>query len=512
MTLVLIIISTLMRLIIASSLELSTAEVYYWAYSLKLQLNYFDHPPIVAWLIRLTTANLLLHSEIFVRLGAIAAAAGSTWLIFKIGTAVYNHQTGWFAALLYTSSLYGSFIAGAFILPDSPQMFFWLASLLILIKISHRSSVDAKVTKLWCLFGLMAGLCIMSKIHGVFLWFGVALYAVIINRNWLKHPGLYIAIIITLTIISPIIVWNIQNNFVTYKFHSSRVTVTGAELHISEFLKELLQVIFLIANPVNFFLIFASLVWSFKGNVPADKKDVKLILLCSLPHIAVLLFVSLFRETLAHWSGPAYSCLLIIPAIKLASGMQMQTLKIPVILKFGLVYLIIIAVSEILITNFYPGTLSEEKNGLNVGRDDLTLDMYGWKEAGEKFDSLYRNDLSKNMMLPDAPIIVTNWFPAAHIDYYIAYKTKQQTFAIGNVLNLHQYYWMNEYKKQLQPGDNAYFIVPSNLFNYKTFDVVINSFKHYELALVVSQFRSGVICKELYIFRIKGYKRYKHLK
>lgn len=220
MTLVLIIISTLMRLIIASSLELSTAEVYYWAYSLKLQLNYFDHPPIVAWLIRLTTANLLLHSEIFVRLGAIAAAAGSTWLIFKVGTAVYNHQTGWFAALLYTSSLYGSFIAGAIILPDSP----------------------------------------------------------------------------------------------------------------------------------------------------------------------------LFRETLAHWSGPAYSCLLILPAIKLASGMQMQKLKIPVILKFGLVYLITIAVSEILITNFYPGTLSDEKNGLNVGRDDLTLDMYGWKEAGEKFDSLYRND------------------------------------------------------------------------------------------------------------------------
>ena len=167
-----------------------------------------------------------------------------------------------------------------------------------------------------------------------------------------------------------------------------------------------------------------------------------------------------------------------------------------------------VAVSDFLVTNYYPGTTSEQKQGLNIGTGDLTLDMYGWKEAGKKFDSLYRSDVAKQIMPYNAPIIVTNWFPAGHIDFYIASKTKQQTIGMSNILSLHQYYWMNKYKKQLKNGDSAYFIVPSNLFNYKTFDELTNSFMSYEMPLVVNQFRGGLICKQLYIFRFKGYKGY----
>jgi 4-amino-4-deoxy-L-arabinose transferase-like glycosyltransferase len=123
----LIAISTIIRSLIACSLELSNTEVYYWTFARHLQWNYFDHPPMVAWLIRLTTLNLLVHHEFFVRLGAIIASAICTWLIFKIGIKIKNEQTGWFAALLYTASIYSSIAAGAFILPDSPQMVFWFA-------------------------------------------------------------------------------------------------------------------------------------------------------------------------------------------------------------------------------------------------------------------------------------------------------------------------------------------------------------------------------------------------
>lgn len=106
-----------------------------------------------------------------------------------------------------------------------------------------------------------------------------------------------------------------------------------------------------------------------------------------------------------------------------------------------------------------------------------------------------------------APIIVTSWFPAAHIDFYIASKTKQQTIGIGNILNLHQYYWTNKYKKQLKNGDSAYYIVPSNLFTYKNLNEVTDRFTHCAPPFVVSQFRSGVLCKKIYIFRLKGYRK-----
>ena len=88
------------RLILANSVELGNDEVYYWTYPLHMQMNYFDHPPVIAWLMRITTLNMLFQQEIFLRLGAIIGAAAGTWLSYSIGKKIKNERTGWFAALL----------------------------------------------------------------------------------------------------------------------------------------------------------------------------------------------------------------------------------------------------------------------------------------------------------------------------------------------------------------------------------------------------------------------------
>ena len=68
----LVVFASLLRMVVAAVLEFGNDEVYYFLYALDLQANYFDHPPGVALLIRLSTLNLLLTDEFFVRLGAIA--------------------------------------------------------------------------------------------------------------------------------------------------------------------------------------------------------------------------------------------------------------------------------------------------------------------------------------------------------------------------------------------------------------------------------------------------------
>ena len=171
--------------------------------------------------------------------------------------------------------------------------------------------------------------------------------------------------------------------------------------------------------------------------------------------------------------------------------------------------MVILGIGQVLITNYYPGTTSEQKDGLTLGTGDFSLDMYGWKEAGKQFDSLYRSDTAKKIMPSGSPIVITKWYPAAHFDFYFADKTNQQILGIGSIFDLHQYYWMNQYKKQLKKGDNAYYIVPSNLFEYKKFDEVMNQFDTYELALIISQYRGGILCKQMSVFRVKGYRAYK---
>lgn len=502
-TLLLIAIATIVRILIASSSELSIDEAYYWTFAQKLQANYFDHPPLVAFLIRLTTANLLLHSELFVRLGAIIASAISTWLIFEIGSATCDAKAGWFAALLYTTSLYATFIAGTFILPDSPQMIFWLSCILVFIKISRLSENDSKATWLWCLFGVLAGLCIMSKVHGIFLWFGIALYACIYQQNWLAKKEIYLSAFVTLVIASPIIVWNFQNDFASYRFHSERIGLLGKSIHLRAFLKELFSEI-IITNPVNFFLIYANLFLAIRGKLVADKRVIRIVLACSVPLIIVLLVVSLFREVKPHWNGPAYSCLILLPAIRLASVTEKN--RIPFILKAALSFALFILFSEVLVENYLPGTLSKEQEGLQMGKDDVTLDSYGWETVGQQFDTLYKGDVKKKVMPFGASIIITNWYVASQIDYYVANKTKQQTIGLGDVLSLHQYFWSNRDKKQLKTGDSAYYIVPSNWFDYKVLDKINTDFTSLNVPLTIHLYRSGILCKTVFVFRLYGYK------
>jgi 4-amino-4-deoxy-L-arabinose transferase-like glycosyltransferase len=180
----LIIIGIIIRCLIASGIELGNDEVYYWTYSQYLQWNYFDHPPLVALLIRLTTFNLSLERfEFFVRLGSIICSAFATYFLYKTVSNIDTERTGLIAALLYNASFYGSIITGVFILPDSPQMFFWTASLLVLSKLIRTKK---PVVSQWALFGVLVGLTIMSKIHGVFIWTGLLLYIIFYKRKWLR--------------------------------------------------------------------------------------------------------------------------------------------------------------------------------------------------------------------------------------------------------------------------------------------------------------------------------------
>jgi hypothetical protein len=103
-TLLLIAFATLLRCITAGCIELGNDEVYYRMYAQQLQWNYFDHPPMVGWLIRFTTFNLFFDGEIFIRLAAIIAAALTSWLFFLSGKKLGNDYTG-FIPLLFTEVL-----------------------------------------------------------------------------------------------------------------------------------------------------------------------------------------------------------------------------------------------------------------------------------------------------------------------------------------------------------------------------------------------------------------------
>ncbi len=480
------------KIILSYFLNLGNDESYYWTFSKQLQWNYFDHPPMVALWIKIFTVNLLLDEYVFfLRLGSFVGGALSSFFIFKTLAALHSEKAGFTGVFLYNISFYASITAGLFIMPDTPQMVFWTASMYWVTKIM---SDDKKVLP-WILFGICAGMSIMSKVHGVFLWCGVFLYALVYRRAWFTNKGFYIAAVITALVISPIIIWNIQNDFITYRFHSERVIVNeGSGLSFMGLLREIIGQL-VINNPftVGLIIFFFS-----KKYITKTTNTTRVFKLMGIPLLSIIFFLSIFRTTLPHWSGPAYISLLPIAAIGFAE-INISTYK--VLFKSAIIYVFIFLLLVIAAVNFYPATFGS-KNEREFGKNDISLDAYGWKEAGEKFSFYYNTQHTYNNK---PPLLCNTWW-GGHDEYYFARPLGVKMIGLGNVLNIHQYAWRLGVDTIKLNMDTAYTIVHS----YDYFDVKKAFEKYYskiDSVQTMPVFRAGKRAYYFNVWRLSGWKK-----
>jgi hypothetical protein len=496
----LILLSSLLRMVVAASLELGNDEVYYQTYALHLQWNYFDHPPILALLIRLSTANLYFNHEFFIRLGPILCAAAGTWLIFKIGSRLKNSRTGWFAAILYNTSFYTAVIAGTFILPDSPQIICWLLSMYCMIRILENKQGEKTRPLFFILLGISTGLCIMSKVHGVFLWFGFGGYLLFHRSGLLKSPMFWLSVAICLGIIFPIYLWNLENHFITYRYHQGRISFWGHKPDMDHLLQQVLGSIFY-NNPVNIILYILTLsaLAKRKGNQVPDY--VPLLLWLSLPLIGVLLWASLFNEILPHWSGPAYLSLMLLASCWLDEKTKTRAsrwLKTAGCFYAGTVIL------GVLVIRYLPFQIGSSRDN-DLGTGDVTLDMSGWKSFSKRLDSLYQADILSGKMKPDAVLIADYWFPAGHLDHYCGIPFRHNLIVFGPLHNIHHFAWLNQLRPRLTPGCDAYFVFPSNYYGPPDRSLK-KDFIQVEDSMLIPQYRNGIRVRNFVVYRMHEFR------
>lgn len=493
----LIISGILIRCLIAAGIELGNDEAYYWTYSQRLQWNYFDHPPLVAILIRLTTFNLSLQKfELFVRLGGILCSGGATFFLYKTVSSLESERAGFFTALLYNSSFYGSIVAGVFILPDSPQMLFWTASLFTL---SRMVKTGKPALFQWIIFGILTGLTIMSKIHGLFIWSGLFLYIIFYKKDWLRSWQMYLGGIITAAISLPILLWNWQNNFITYRYHSSRIE--GIHFRADNFSREIVGQL-LYNNPFVVFVTFMALSWYVRKSREVKPDFLRATILIAIPMILTFIILAMFNDTLPHWTGPAYITLL--PAAGIYLSRKKNPNKIPGILKYALGLIFIVVITGILAINFYPGTLSKHKTVSTYGKGDITLDMYGWREAGIKIDSIILSDEKMDLMDNDAQFVSTKWFPAAHIDFYIARPVQKFVIGLGGMNALHHYEWLNAYRVKGKSLNEAYCVLPSD-YGDNIKSLYGDKFKTIDSVTAIPIYRGNQVCRYFLLYRMKNF-------
>jgi 4-amino-4-deoxy-L-arabinose transferase-like glycosyltransferase len=181
---------------------------------------------MVGWIIQLFTLNLRYDSAFFLRLPALILGTVNTWMIYRLGTLIRNPRTGWYAALLHTGSLYATILVGIFILPDTPLSTFYLLSLFFMFKACGLGSLAKNDPKpvFFIPAGVFAGLAMLSKYTGVFLWAGTFLFVLFYRRSLYKNLYFWLGILVSAFLFLPVVIWNLTQDFSSFAFHSGRIS------------------------------------------------------------------------------------------------------------------------------------------------------------------------------------------------------------------------------------------------------------------------------------------------
>ncbi|PLX11388.1 MAG: hypothetical protein C0598_08310 [Marinilabiliales bacterium] len=501
------VISLILRMIIAGFTELGNDEVYYRLYALYPDWSHFDHPLMIGLVMQLFSFNLALDSELFLRMASIILGTVNIFIVFNIGKTLKNSRLGFISALLYTSSIYAFVITGIFILPDTPQQFFWLLALNVMIKtLDSCPNIKTNAYRMLRL-GLLIGFAIISKYTSVFLWFGAILYIIIYNREWLKKRWLYYSISISFLISLPILIWNFQNDFISFTFHEDRVNMLGYGINFNYFLTEILGEL-LYNNPINYILIIIGVIAALRNKLQIERQKKNIILFASLPLIILFIGFSLFRSTLPHWTAPGITSLIFLAAawIDKKYDHKKQKNTIPWPLKLSLSILILVITLGFYQINFGLINLSTETEYTELGSDDPSLDMYGYNQVYDEFLSIYKRDTEKQLMDDNSFLAGHNWFPLANYDYYVATPLGMKSYGFGKLENIHKYAWINRINGDLELGMDAYYLTDSR--DYRDPITIFGKyFNTVELSDTIQIYRSVKICKRAFVFRLKDLKK-----
>ena len=342
----------------------------------------------------------------------------------------------------------------------------------------------------------------LSKYQAVYLWAVLLSYIVIYDRKWLKIKELYFAIIISIICFIPVIIWNIQNDFISFTFQGERVDILKSGLKFNYFFTELFGQIFY-NNPVNFILIVLALFKIRKFSF-LSKNNLRFLLLAGLPLIIIFLIFSFFRRTLPHWSGPGYISLILIASAYLSEIYKTKKIFIPGIIKTSIIILILILVFGVLQINY--GVFDFSNRGAvkptELGKNDVTLDMYGWRQAGDNFIKINENEVSEGRIGRDAPVLAYKWYNAGHIDYYMAQPIGKNVYAWGRLDEIRNYDWVNRERGNKENINEAYYISPSR--DYKSpGEVFGKSFRIITPVDTIRITRGSIIVENIFVYELK---------
>ena len=296
-----------LRLVSAATTPLAFDEAYYWTWSKHLAGGYYDHPPMVAVVIRLSTM-IAGDTELGVRLVSILLALPMSWAVYRAAAVLFgSYRVAATSTILLNITLMAA-VGTMIVTPDAPLL---VASSFVLLCLAKVLQTGRGAW--WLATGVAVGAALLSKYTALFFGPAILIWLLAIPklRRWLISPWPYLGGLVAFAVFSPVILWNADHGWVSFIKQLGRARIEDFTL---KYIGELIPTQIAFATPLIFVLGAMGLYALARRKAGASAARV---LISSMFWTITLYFVwhSLHGRVEANWLGPVYPAFAIAAAV-----------------------------------------------------------------------------------------------------------------------------------------------------------------------------------------------------
>lgn len=383
---------------ISSNLTIHPDEADHWVWSQHLSWGYFEHPPMIAFVIRLFT-DIFGDKWYAIELCSQSMSILTIIFLFILSKELFGVEAA-LVSVIMTESMPLFFIGSTILTIDNIMIVFWIMTTYLFLK---GLKEDKKGFLL--LSGVTFGLGLMSKYTMILLPASIFLYLVVSphHRVLLKRKEPYLSFLIGLIIFSPVIFWNAENDWLSFKYQFTK-GLTGGEKGGQFFFFIGSQ--FVILGPTIFPFFLYSIYKGFRNF--RDSSVLYLTVLASFPF-----FFFAFASFRSKYTDVGWSDVALIVGI-----VFMGKVFIDIYREMGIRKKIIISSAL-----FMPGFLLSGFLAVHSIKPfpfipknvDKSLEMFGWDKIGAEAEKAF------NKYLPDEKrryIISKEYQMAGSLSFY----------------------------------------------------------------------------------------------
>ncbi|MFB0526478.1 MAG: glycosyltransferase family 39 protein, partial [bacterium] len=407
---------TIFRLIYARLLPLSADEAYIWQWSRHLDLCYYDHPPMTAFFVAFFT---LFKSTLFtVRLAPIVLISGTTVLVYLLAKEMFQDErvAFWSGLLVNIAPIFA--VGAVIITTDFPLVFFWILTLYFVYK-----ATNSQKQYWWWLSGLALGFSLLTKFIAIFIPISVFLFLLFSKekRKWLRRKEPYLALLLSLLVFSPVIIWNASREWVTFKFNlGMRYRSGDVSLKFKYFL-EYFGGQSLVLSPFLFIGCMAGIIRSAYRGFKYDDDKSLFLFFTSIVVLSMFAIYSWFDRVAPHWVACGYLTA-FMAVVVLFFGQERKKFYRP--LWVAIVSLAIFMTVFIHTVPVYPKILTSIVKSEKGGPKRLTVFLSGWMEDLGKKVSVIKKEMGE-----DTFILCRGYALASYVAFYT--DGQYETYSIG---------------------------------------------------------------------------------